>query len=100
MFIETGLKSDIFFIESMPLIIHYNPVLLQPALVVFNDNALLDDIACIIAPNIHRELVTGFAYAVMCQFVMSAFTQADRKGNRIKYPLSYDGLKCKYCEGK
>jgi hypothetical protein len=35
-----------------------------------NDNASLDaDITSIIAPNKYRELVTGFTYAVMCQFV-------------------------------
>ena len=55
---------------------------------------------CIIAPNINRQLVTGFTYAVMCQFVTATFTQADRKGNRNKTPLGHAGLKCKYCEGK
>jgi hypothetical protein len=67
-----------------------------------NDEALLlDDMACIIAPsNINRQFVTGFTYAVMCQFVKATFTQADRKGNRTKTPLGRAGLKCKYCEGK
>jgi hypothetical protein len=67
-----------------------------------NDNASLDaDIKSIIAPNKYRELVTGFTYAVMCQFVRAKLTQADqkKKGSRTKTPLGHGGLKCKYCEG-
>jgi hypothetical protein len=66
-----------------------------------NDNASLDaDITSIIAPNKYRELVTGFTYAVMCQFVRAKLTQADqKKGSRTKTPLGHGGLKCKYCEG-
>jgi hypothetical protein len=67
-----------------------------------NDDALLDDMACIIAPsNINRQLVTGFTYAVMCQFVKATFSEGrDRRGNRSKIPIGYSGLKCKHCEGR
>jgi hypothetical protein len=64
------------------------------------DIALLDDITCNIVPNIPRELVTGFTYAVICQFVKATFAETDRKGNRSKIPIGYFGFKCKHCEGK
>ncbi len=59
-----------------------------------------DDIACLITPNLRRERVTDFTYAVMCQFVKATFHETDRKGNRTKTPLGYVGLKCKYCGGE
>ncbi len=64
------------------------------------DIALLDDLTCNIVPNIPREPVTGFTYAVMCQFVKATFAETDRKGNRSKIPIGYFGFKCKHCEGK
>ena len=81
---------------------YYNPN------ISYEDNALLDNLTCVVPHIWSRKCVTAFTYAVMCQFVKASFIESDMKGNRTKIhnngnrtktAIGHKGLKCKHCGG-
>jgi hypothetical protein len=60
---------------------------------------ILKNFTCSIAEDAKKELVTAFAYAIMCQLVVAEFSECDRRGNRSCIPVGFKGVQCRFCKG-